>query len=65
VYSRRTDYPRGDPENPVTAGDLAAKFHMLADGPWGKEKTAFLEKAALSLESVNNVRNLFHNKGAI
>lgn len=65
VYSRRTDFPRGDPENPVAAGELVAKFHMLADGPWGKEKTALLEEAALSLESVKDVRNLFNKKGAI
>lgn len=61
VYSGRTDFPRGDPENPVSADELAAKFHALADGPWGKEKTDFLEEAILDLETVEKVADLFKN----
>jgi 2-methylcitrate dehydratase PrpD len=60
VYSGRTDFPRGDPENPVAADELAAKFHTLADGPWGAGKTSFLEQAVLSLEAVTDIRKLFN-----
>lgn len=59
VYTESTDFPRGDPENPVTTDELAAKFHTLADGPWGKEKADFLAEAVLALDNVENVTDLF------
>lgn len=59
VYEGRTDFPRGDPENPVTSDELVAKFHTLADGHWGEEKTKSLREAVLSLENVGDVASLF------
>ncbi|NLI11542.1 MmgE/PrpD family protein [Pelotomaculum propionicicum] len=54
----RTDFPRGDPENPVSTDELLAKFRTLAAGPWGEKKVRGLEKAVLELENVENVRDL-------
>lgn len=59
VYQRRTDFPRGDPENPVTTDELVAKFRNLALGPWGEQPVQSLEKAVLELENVKNVALLF------
>ncbi|HOV79444.1 MAG TPA: hypothetical protein PK728_05000, partial [Bacillota bacterium] len=59
IYRGRTDFPKGDPENPVTAGELAAKFRALAEGPWGEEKAKALEKTVLELEKVENVGIIF------
>lgn len=59
VYQGRTDFPRGDPENPVTTGELAAKFRDLAAGPWGEERVKNLEKAVLGLEKVEDMTTLF------
>ncbi|HHW43132.1 MAG TPA: MmgE/PrpD family protein [Desulfotomaculum sp.] len=55
----RTDFPRGDPENPVTVGELVAKFHALAGGPWGEGRARALAEAVLNLERVDNVATLF------
>ena len=59
VYHGRTDFPRGDPENPVTTEDLKEKFYALATGPWGELKAGALAKAALDLEHVENMATLF------
>ncbi len=59
VYHGRTDFPRGDPENPVTTEDLKEKFYALATGPWGELKAGALAKAALALEHVENMATLF------
>ncbi len=59
VYTGRTDFPKGDPENPLTAAELAAKFRALAFGLWGEEKVKFLEEAVMELEKIENVSSLF------
>lgn len=59
IYSGRTDFPRGDPENQVSDDELLAKFRALAEGPWGEKKVKDLEKAVMGLEKVNKVSSLF------
>ncbi len=59
VYHGRTDFPRGDPENPATTEELVAKFHALAAGSWGVQKAQALEKAVLELEHVRDLSTLF------
>ncbi|HPZ43537.1 MAG TPA: MmgE/PrpD family protein [Bacillota bacterium] len=58
-YCGRTDFPRGDPENPLTAGDLLQKFYDLATGPWGEHRAGVLGEAVLGLEHVENLAALF------
>ncbi len=59
AYRGRTDFPRGDPENPVTAEELVTKFHALAAGPWGEQRSRVLAQAVLDLENVVDVADLF------
>ena len=59
VFLGRTDFPKGDPENPLTDEELSAKFLTLALEPWGRERVEFLKDAVFELEKVLNVRALF------
>lgn len=59
VYRGRTDFPKGDPENPLTDAELAAKFRALAGEPWGEKKAERLEKAVMELEKAENMRAVF------
>jgi 2-methylcitrate dehydratase PrpD len=59
IYRGRTDFPRGDPENPVSTDELLVKFRTLAKGSWGEKKVSKLEKAVLELEYVDKVEDLF------
>ena len=59
-YSARTDFPRGDPENPLDDEKLISKFCRLAGHSWSKEKVETLLEAALNLEDVEDVASLFN-----
>lgn len=59
-FSSRTDFPKGDPENPLDDEQLISKFRGLAKHSWSREKVEALLHAALSLESLEDVANLFH-----
>lgn len=59
VYAGRTDFPRGDPENPLTVEELLEKFYGLVGGLWGEEKAKALGAAILNLEEVEDVSGLF------
>ena len=58
-YFARTDFPRGDPENPLDDEKLISKFCRLAGHSWSKEKVETLLDAALNLECVEDVAGLF------
>lgn len=58
VYTGRTDFPRGDPENPLTEEELREKFYGLVAGPWGEEKAKALSTAVLQLEEIEDVAGL-------
>lgn len=58
-YFARTDFPRGDPENPLDDEKLISKFCRLAGHSWSKEKVETLLEAALNLEGVEDVAGLF------
>jgi 2-methylcitrate dehydratase PrpD len=58
-YSARTDFPKGDPENPLDDDQLISKFRRLAGYSWGKEKVDSLLHAALHLERIEDIANLF------
>lgn len=55
-HSVRVDVPKGDPRDPMTADEIAVKFHALGDGVIGSEKCKALAKATLSLDSIADVR---------
>lgn len=51
----RTEYPRGDPENPVTQEQLAAKFRELA-GSYYEDQA--VEDLILSINELENIADL-------
>jgi 2-methylcitrate dehydratase PrpD len=55
VLTKQLDYPRGDPENPVSAAELVRKFSQLAEGliPGDAAATA---KTILSIDAATPVR---------
>lgn len=59
VYQGRTDFPRGDPENPPEEAVLFAKFRRLASHLWGERKAEDLLATAISLENLEDVAGLF------
>lgn len=57
VISKETDFPKGDPENPVTSEELIEKFkHMTGQLPH-KNKQVIIQNV-LDLELIDNVTNL-------
>jgi 2-methylcitrate dehydratase PrpD len=46
----RTDYPRGEPENPLSEGDLLARFEELAGPVLGERSARGLARRLLSLD---------------
>ncbi len=57
TIEKQTDYPRGDPENPVTSEDLRRKFFNLATTLSEGKRNTFSEKV-LELERMENVADL-------
>ena len=39
IYSMQVDYPKGDPQNPMTWEETAAKFRSLSEPVYGAERT--------------------------
>lgn len=58
VIVKETDFPRGDPENPVSADELCQKFLGLAIRFKDGEGEAFSKKV-LQLEALDNLGELF------
>ncbi len=59
TYSGKTDFPKGDPENPVDDELLVSKFRQLALHSWGEEKVNRLSRSILNLEELRDVGLLF------
>jgi len=57
IIEKQTDYPKGDPENPVTSEDLQRKFFNLATMLTEEKRIAFSGKV-LELEFMDNVADL-------
>lgn len=51
----QTEYPKGDPENPVTSNDLVDKFMILATRLPEEKRVAFAD-SILKLEKIESVR---------
>lgn len=56
-YATRVEYPKGDPENPLTADELEQKFHDLARGHSERRRDAVVE-AIRSLSSGQTLDDL-------
>lgn len=57
VIVKSAEYPKGDPENPVTAKDLIDKFNTLTYF-LPQEKRASLVEGVMNLEKVSDIRDL-------
>jgi 2-methylcitrate dehydratase PrpD len=57
-YKSHIDYPKGDPENPVSKEELEEKFRVLAGKAIGKDKIDALLSCIWNLENLESVRNL-------
>ncbi len=57
-FAVRVDVPKGDPRDPMTASEIAVKFHALGDSVIGKPRCDALKQASLSLETITDVRAL-------
>ncbi|MCG7344082.1 MmgE/PrpD family protein [Sporosarcina sp. ACRSL] len=57
TIAKQTDFPKGDPENPVTLEDIRAKFVKLATSLTEEKRQAFADRV-LSIESIDNVADL-------
>lgn len=57
TITKKTDYPKGDPENPVTAVELLDKFMKLAYKLPENDRELFADKV-MALESLENVKEL-------
>ncbi|MCL6575710.1 MmgE/PrpD family protein [Kyrpidia sp.] len=60
-YTGRTDYPRGDFENPVMTEELVAKFRDLAAEHVSEARLERWVDQILRLEKMSNVRELWAN----
>jgi 2-methylcitrate dehydratase PrpD len=58
VFSRRTDAPRGSPQNPMSRLDLQAKFRVLAGTYLGEDVTEAIIRTVDKLEELQDIRYL-------
>ena len=57
-YSGYCEYPKGEPENPISEGELIKKFNKLC-GTMPKNERDRIINLALNLEEVDDVMNIF------
>lgn len=58
IFTGRADYPKGDPENPVTEEELAGKFDRLVRPVLGEGKTRSLLAAIGDLPEANELEDI-------
>ncbi|MDX9822985.1 MAG: hypothetical protein RBT20_13700, partial [Syntrophales bacterium] len=52
------EYPKGDPENPLTAAELVAKFKSLTGGILAKGEADRIVDKVMNLEKIADVNEL-------
>lgn len=57
VFRKQTDFPKGDPENPVSTEDLRTKFVKLATSLPEESRHLFADRV-LAIESMDNIADL-------
>jgi 2-methylcitrate dehydratase PrpD len=55
-YSAKVEYPKGDPENPLSWEELIAKFHELSSGIFDKNQRAKIVEQVRNLEKIQDFR---------
>jgi 2-methylcitrate dehydratase PrpD len=58
TFTTTVEYPRGNPENPLSDAELAEKFRSLTAEVVGEERSAEMEVAVDHLEQMDNVKRL-------
>jgi 2-methylcitrate dehydratase PrpD len=58
AFSATVEYPRGNPENPLSETEVAEKFHWLTAGVVGAERSRELQAVVSDLEKSDDVRRL-------
>ncbi len=58
IIKERTDYPKGDPENPASPAEIHHKFTTLVSNALGREKADQLLEWLLKLDQKEGIRNL-------
>jgi 2-methylcitrate dehydratase PrpD len=53
-YTAKVEYPKGDPENPLSQEDLIAKFHDLSGGIFDKSQRAMIVEQVRGLERIDD-----------
>ncbi|MFH1124656.1 MAG: MmgE/PrpD family protein [Pseudomonadota bacterium] len=56
--TKRVDYAKGSPENPLNDEEISQKFLGLAEDVLGKEKGLAIYEKALNLEAVDNIQEI-------
>ena len=54
-FSKQLDYPKGDPRNPLSDGEIEEKFAALADGVLSAEQQKRVREAIWNLEKLGSV----------
>jgi len=57
-FTRQLDYPKGDPRNPLSDGEVEEKFAALAEGVLSPRAQKKLKEAIWNLEKVTSVSQL-------
>lgn len=58
IIKERTDYPKGDPENPASSAEIHQKFIGLVSKAFGWEKADRLLESLLQLDQNEGIRSL-------
>ena len=58
-YAAATEFPKGDPENPVDEETLLSKFRFLAGASWEEDFVAGISRSVMGLEKIEDVAQLF------
>jgi 2-methylcitrate dehydratase PrpD len=56
---KRIDFPKGDPENPLSYDETIAKFNKLASGIFTEEERIHIIEKVFSLEALETLSELF------
>ncbi|MFO8165158.1 MAG: MmgE/PrpD family protein [Thermodesulfobacteriota bacterium] len=60
-YRGCCEYPKGDPENPLSEKELTGKFNKLCGDIITRDEKDRIIDLALNLETIDDVTNIFHN----
>jgi 2-methylcitrate dehydratase PrpD len=52
------EYPKGDPNNPLSDAELEEKFRWLTVAVVGEERSRHLKEVILNLEQIDDVKHL-------